>query len=119
MTTTYQPPVPLYALCNDDVICELRVQHLLKNSSGADRARLLASSTPGSGAWIHALPTVNMGLRLSNEDIRISVGLRLGAPIVSENVLAASLAIMRSMSSWPGHSADDKAPNEIPFPLVG
>jgi len=51
---------------------------------GADRARLLAGSTPGSGAWIHALPSANMALRFSNEDIRISVSFRLGAPIVSE-----------------------------------
>jgi len=47
----------------DDAICGLNVQHVLENSSGADTARLLASST-------HALPSANMGLLLSNKDIK-------------------------------------------------
>jgi len=78
----------------DDAICGLRVQHLLENSSGVDRAYLLASNTPGSGAWIHALPSANMGLNLSNEDIRIYVGLRLGAPIVSEHTCVCGIRVL-------------------------
>jgi len=80
----------------DDAICLLRMKHLLKNSSGGDRVRLLAGSTPGSGAWIHALPSTNMGLRMSNEDIRIYVGLRLGAPIVSEHTCLCGTRVLTS-----------------------
>ena len=46
------------------------------------RARLLASSAPSSGAWLHALPCANLGLRLGNDELRIAVGLRLGCPLV-------------------------------------
>ena len=47
-----------------------------------DRARLLASVAPASGSWLNALPCTNLGLRLGNEELRIALGLRLGAPIV-------------------------------------
>ena len=46
------------------------------------RARLLASKSPGSGAWLNALPCSNFGLRLGNDELRIAVGLRLGCPLV-------------------------------------
>jgi len=95
--TIVSPPSPTLCVMQrawDDAICGLRVQHLLENSSGADRALFLASSTPGSGAWIHALLSANMGLRLSNEDIRISVGLRLGAPIVSEHTCVCGTRVL-------------------------
>ena len=43
------------------------------------RARLLALTAPHSGDWLHALPISTCGLRLSDEDVRVAVGLRLGA----------------------------------------
>jgi len=43
-----------------------------------NKARLAAVSAPHSTDWLHALPISSCGLRLDNEAIRISVGLRLG-----------------------------------------
>ena len=42
------------------------------------RARLLAVTAPHAGDWLHALPISSCGLRLDDETIRVSVGLRLG-----------------------------------------
>lgn len=44
-----------------------------------DHARLLAVSAPHSSDWLSALPISNCGLRLSDEEVRVAVGLRLGA----------------------------------------
>jgi len=35
-----------------------------------------------SGTWIDALPSVGLGLQLGNGETSISIGLRIGAPIV-------------------------------------
>ena len=45
------------------------------------RARLLAVSSPESGAWLHALPLSNMGLRMDDSTIRVAIGIRLGLPL--------------------------------------
>ena len=42
-----------------------------------DRARLLASRSGESGAWLHTLPIATMGLLLDDDSLRIAVGLRL------------------------------------------
>ena len=49
--------------------------------SSLDQARILAASAPHSGNWLHAIPTSNCGLLLENEELRIAVGLRIGAPL--------------------------------------
>ncbi|XP_055347720.1 uncharacterized protein LOC129594886 [Paramacrobiotus metropolitanus] len=49
-------------------------------------AHLKAVSVPESGVWIHALPAASLGNLLENNALRISVALRLGAPIVSPHV---------------------------------
>lgn len=45
------------------------------------KARLLALTAPHSGDWLHALPISACGLRLEDEDVRVAVGLRLGATL--------------------------------------
>ena len=50
-----------------------------------DRARLLASQSGESGAWLHALPIATMGLQLDDDSLRIAVGLRLGTPLCSSH----------------------------------
>jgi len=66
----------------DDGLCTSKSARLLSGVGQVDRARLLASVASGSGTWLHALPCSNLGLLLSNEELRIGVGLRLGAPLV-------------------------------------
>ena len=45
------------------------------------RARLLASTTKESGAWLQALPITSLGLRMDDGTIRVAAGLCLGAPL--------------------------------------
>jgi hypothetical protein len=47
-------------------------------TSDVDKARLLAASTPHAGDWLHAPPITSVGLRLSDEAIRVAVSHRLG-----------------------------------------
>jgi len=49
-------------------------------------ARLLTSSSNGSGSWIHALTFANLGLLLPDRVVRVTVRLRLGAKIVSRHI---------------------------------
>jgi hypothetical protein len=66
----------------DDGTCQALSTHLLELAGPVDRARLLASSSPGSGAWLQAFPCANLGLRLGKDELRVAVGLRLGVPLV-------------------------------------
>jgi len=68
--------------CWDDGPSLAISSQLLLQAGPVARARLLASSSPGSGAWLHALPFSNLGLRLANDELRTAVGLRHGCPLV-------------------------------------
>jgi len=43
-----------------------------------DKARLLAVASSHSGDWLHAPPIASIGLRLSDEAVRLAVAQRLG-----------------------------------------
>ena len=43
-----------------------------------DKAWLLTVQVPHRSDWLHALPISSCGLRLNNEAVRVTVGLRLG-----------------------------------------
>jgi len=49
-----------------------------RTSSDTDKARLLAASSPHTGDWLHAPPIASVGLRLSDEAVRVAVAHRLG-----------------------------------------
>ena len=48
-------------------------------------ARLHATATKESGAWLDALPVPHLGTKLDSNALRIAVGLRLGSDIVEEH----------------------------------
>jgi len=50
------------------------------------RARLLAVSSPHAGDWLNAPPITSVGLRMSNEAIRVATGLRLGANLCRPHI---------------------------------
>ena len=51
------------------------------SNTQTDTTRLRAAATPHAGDWLHASPITAVGLRLSDEAIRIAVGFRLGSRI--------------------------------------
>jgi hypothetical protein len=62
-----------------------------KLSSNIDpyhRARLTAVKAPHSGDWLLALPASPCGLRLSEDAVRVAVGLRLGVKIREAHIFA-------------------------------
>ena len=52
------------------------------------RSRLLAVLCAESGAWFNSLPISPLGLRLSDDVVRVAVGLRLGVPICRPHLCA-------------------------------
>ena len=60
------------------MIYEVRFQQL---SSEAEKARLLAVSSPSSSDWLHAVPVSSLGLNLDPMSLKIACGLRLGSTI--------------------------------------
>src|SRR5678816_4163548 len=48
------------------------------NSDPLNRARLGAVTSPHAGDWLSTVPVASCGLGLSNEAVRVAIGLRLG-----------------------------------------
>ena len=98
----------------DDPCCQ-RQSTLLLNSAVNDRekARLRASLTATSGAWLQALPISSVGLRMDDDVIRVAVGLRLGANLCEPHTCTSGvpvdargthgLACKRSAGRHPRH----------------
>ena len=62
------------------------------------KARLRAAASARSGDWLHALPITSCGLRLSDDDIRVAVGLRLGCRICEPHCCPCGAAVDASGS---------------------
>ena len=69
----------------DDPVCSATFNSLLSRADRTSRARLLAASSPDSGAWVNTLPIRNLGLCLSDREIRVAAGLRVGAQLVRQH----------------------------------
>ncbi|XP_047996387.1 uncharacterized protein LOC125234221 [Leguminivora glycinivorella] len=97
----------------DDILCRLRQTNLQAGASGYDLARLKAISQPESGAWLHALPSPQLGTLLDNDSLRIAVALRLGSKVcnVHRCICGASveenghhgLSCLRCAGRFPRH----------------
>ena len=73
-----ETPVPTSTSSQKDILFKT----ILTSCSDVEsRARLLATGSVESGAWLNAPPVSSLGLRMSDEAIRIAVGLRVGAPL--------------------------------------
>ena len=60
------------------VIKSLVDRMVLSANSNVDHPRLKAATAPHSGDWLHAAPMASVGLKLTDEEMRISVAQRLG-----------------------------------------
>ena len=65
----------------DSVIAERHRESLLSEANQFARARLLSAGTPESGAWLHAIPSGNLGTLLDSETLRVSIATRIGADV--------------------------------------
>ena len=66
----------------DEISAAASASAILESAdSEVSHARLLATMTKESGAWLHALPITSLGLRMDDTTLRIAVGLRLGTAI--------------------------------------
>jgi hypothetical protein len=68
--------------CWDLPYCQKKYDDLLSSAqSKAVKARLKAVASPHSSDWLNAVPVASLGLKLSDSNIRIACGLRLGSPL--------------------------------------
>jgi hypothetical protein len=66
----------------DEIIVKNTFDLLLFNAiSDEDKARLLAAKQPHAGDWLHAPSITAVGLRMSDEEIRLAAGMRLGSNV--------------------------------------
>ena len=70
----------------DNLVAKKIAKELLDIASGPlDQARLRAAAAPHSGDWLLEPPITAVGLRMTNEAIRIATGMRLGKIYASLN----------------------------------
>jgi hypothetical protein len=83
------------------------------------RARLTAVMAPQSGDWLFALPISSCGLRLSNDAVRVAVGLRLGIKICEAHTCTCGQLVdvlgthSLSCKHAPGRSARHHSLNDV------
>lgn len=71
----------------DNKVCDAIVDRILATSSTAtDQARLRAASAEHAGDWLNAPPISSIGLKLSDEAVRVAVGYRLGTSICHPHI---------------------------------
>jgi len=58
-----------------------------------DKARLLTAASPHSGDWLHAPPITAVGLRLSDEAVRVAVVHRLGSKACEPHTCVCGKAV--------------------------
>ena len=66
---------------------------LSRAPSDVDKARLLAAASTHSGDWLHAPPITAVGLRLSDEAVRVAVAHRLGSKACEPHTCVCGKAV--------------------------
>ena len=75
------------------LVAKNRAMLVSSQSDSLNKARLLATSAPHSGDWLHALPITSCGLRLDDESIRVAVGLRLGVNLCEPHICPCGASV--------------------------
>jgi len=63
------------------IVSQVKSNLLASHNDDLTQARLRAVMSLHSGDWLHAFPITAVGLRLSDEEVRIAAGLRLGSTL--------------------------------------
>lgn len=82
------PPKPNCQRSWDQILAKLCQERLLFESetNPITLARLKATATKESGAWLNAYPSPNLGTVLDNKTFEICVGIRIGAQICEPHI---------------------------------
>ena len=62
-------------------------------TTAVDQARLKAMVSPHAGDWLHASPLTAVGLRLSDEAIRVAIGIRIGTNLCQPHTCICGAAV--------------------------
>ena len=75
-------------------------------------ARLRASLTATSGAWLQALPISSVGLRMDDDVIRVAVGLRLGTNLCEPHTCTCGVPVdaRGTPTGWSANEVQDVIP---------
>jgi len=85
---------------------------LSSTSSDTGEAWLLAASSPHTGDWLHAPPIASVGLRLSDEAVRVAVAHRLGCKACEPRTCVCGKAAVHGVSmAW--HVAEVAQDNSL------
>ena len=71
---------------DDAIVKEIYFNLLVNATSDLDKARLMSMKQPHAGDWLLAPPITSVGLRLSDEEVKISAGVRLGALLCQPHI---------------------------------
>jgi len=88
---------------NNPVAKHHKAMILTQATTDIDKARLLAAASPHSGDWLAAPPITSVGLRLSDDEVRVAVAHRLG---YTERVNP----ICADVASWSTHGVSTAWP---------
>ena len=95
-------PMPVGQKGFDDPVCRARFSSLLVGMEGAVRASVLAAAAPSFGCWLEALPSPSLRLRLGDAELRVTVGLCVGCPVVSAQTYTCGVPVAPDgFHGWP------------------
>ena len=103
----------------DSIACTHKKEVLENSTDQVGRARILAASSNGSGAWLNAIPSTSFGTLMDRESLRINVALRVGAVVCQPHTCRCGAAV-DSLGLHPlscrfsaGRSARHAAVNDV------
>ena len=71
---------------DDAIVKEIYSSLLVSATTDLDKARLMSVKQPHTGDWLLAPPITSVGLRMSDGEVRISAGVRLGALLCQPHI---------------------------------